>query len=532
MTILRSTLEPAGAQARAARQAMLDALAEVAAETAKAVAGGGEKAIARHHARGKLTARERIELLLDLDSPFLELAALAGYGSEFTVGGSVVAGIGVVSGVECLLLANDPTVKGGASNPWSLRKTLRMHEIALRNRLPVIALVESGGADLPTQKEVFIPGGAVFRDLTRMSAAGIPTIALVFGNSTAGGAYLPGMSDHVVMIENRSKVFLAGPPLVKAATGEDADDESLGGAEMHARVSGLADHFAVDEQDAIRIGRRIVARLNHRKASGPATAGPLPPRYPAEDLLAIVPPDLKSAFDPRELIARIIDDSDFDEFKPLYGDSLVTGWAELHGFRIGILANARGVLFSAEAQKAAQFIQLANKSHTPLLFLHNTTGYMVGKEYEQGGIIKHGAMMINAVSNSTVPHISVLVGNSYGAGHYGMCGRAYDPRFVFTWPSARSSVMGAQQLADVTYMVSKASALSQGRPFHEDGAQVVRHAIEQQISAEAMPMVLSGLVYDDGIIDPRDTRDVLGVALSAIHTAPVQGTDAFGVFRM
>ena len=532
MTILRSTLDPAAADARAARQSMLDALDEIAAETAKAVAGGGEKAVARHHARGKLTARERIELLLDEDSPFLELAALAGYGSPFTVGGSVVAGIGVVSGVECLLIANDPTVRGGASNPWSLRKTLRMHEIALRNRLPVIALVESGGADLPTQKEVFIPGGAVFRDLTRLSAAGIPTIALVFGTSTAGGAYLPGMSDHVVMIEQRSKVFLAGPPLVKAATGEESDDESLGGAEMHARVSGLADHYAIDEPDAIRIGRRIVARLNWRKASGPATTSPKPPRYAAEDLLSIVPPGLKAPFDPRQVIARIVDDSDFDEVKPLYGSSLVTGWAQLHGFPVGVLANARGVLFSAEAQKAAQFIQLANRSHTPLLFLHNTTGYMVGKEYEQGGIIKHGAMMINAVANSAVPHISVLIGNSYGAGHYGMCGRAYDPRFLFAWPSARSSVMGAQQLADVTYLVSKASALAQGKPFDEAGAQVVRHAIEQQISAEAMPMVLSGLVYDDGIIDPRDTRDVLGVALSAIHTAPVQGTDAFGVFRM
>ena len=532
MSILRTTLDPAAEDARAARQAMLDALAEVAAETAKAVAGGGEKAVARHHARGKMTARERIELLLDEDAPFLELAALAGYGSSFTVGGSVVAGIGVVSGVECLLIANDPTVKGGASNPWSLRKTLRMHEIALRNRLPVIALVESGGADLPTQKEVFIPGGAVFRDLTRLSAAGIPTIALVFGTSTAGGAYLPGMSDHVVMIEKRSKVFLAGPPLVKAATGEESDDESLGGAEMHARVSGLADHYALDEQDAIRIGRRIVARLNWRKAAGPATTSPRPPRYAADDLLSIVPPGLKSPFDPREVIARIVDDSDFDEVKPLYGSSLVTGWAQLHGFPVGILANAHGVLFSEEAQKATQFIQLANRYDTPLLFLHNTTGYMVGREYEQGGIIKHGAMMINAVSNSTVPHISVLIGNSYGAGHYGMCGRAYDPRFVFTWPSARSSVMGAQQLADVTYLVSKASALAQGKPFDEDGAQVVRHAIEQQITAEAMPMVLSGLVYDDGIIDPRDTRDVLGIALSAIHTAPVQGTDAFGVFRM
>jgi acetyl-CoA carboxylase carboxyltransferase component len=531
MTILRSTLDPATEDAQAARKSMLEALDQIGAETARAVAGGGEKAVARHHARGKLTARERIELLLDRDAPFLELAALAGYGSDFAVGGSVVAGIGVVSGVECLLIANDPTIKGGASNPWSLRKTLRMHEIALANRLPVISLVESGGADLPTQKEVFIPGGAVFRNLTRLSAAGIPTIALVFGNSTAGGAYLPGMSDHVVMIENRSKVFLAGPPLVKAATGEESDDESLGGASMHAQVSGLADFLAVDEPDAIRLGRRIVARLNWHKA-GPAPGPVRPPRFAADDLLSIVPPGLKAPFDPREVIARIADDSDFDEVKPLYGPSLVTGWARIHGYPIGILANAQGVLFSAESQKAAQFIQLANRSGTPLLFLHNTTGYMVGREYEQNGIIKHGSMMINAVSNSAVPHISVLLGNSYGAGHYGMCGRAYDPRFVFAWPSARSAVMGARQLADVTYTVSKASALSQGRPFDEEGAEVVRHMIEQQIEAEAMPMVLSGLVYDDGIIDPRDSRDVLGVALSAIHTAPVEGTGTFGVFRM
>jgi acyl-CoA carboxylase subunit beta len=532
VTVLQSALDPDAPGAVAARESMLAALGEIAAETAKAVAGGGEKAVARHHGRGKLTARERIDLLLDPDAPFLELAALAGYGSDFAVGGSVVAGIGVVSGVECLLVANDPTVKGGSSNPWSLRKTLRMFDVALANRLPMISLVESGGADLPTQKDVFVPGGAVFRNLTRLSAAGIPTIALVFGNSTAGGAYLPGMSDHVVMIEKRSKVFLAGPPLVKAATGEESDEESLGGADMHARVSGLADHYAVDEPDAIRLGRRIVARLNWRKAGGPPAGDPRPPRYPAEELLSIVPPGLKAPFDPREVIARLVDDSDFDEVKPLYGASLVTGWAQLHGYPIGILANERGVLFSAEAQKAAQFIQLANRSHTPLLFLHNTTGYMVGREYEQGGIIKHGAMMINAVANSTVPHLSLLIGNSYGAGHYGMCGRAYDPRFLFSWPSARSAVMGAQQLADVTYSVSKASALAQGRPFDEDGAQIVRLMIENQISAESMPLVLSGLVYDDGIIDPRDTRDVLGLALSAVHTAPVRGTDAFGVFRM
>lgn len=532
MTILSSTLDLTSPEAQAAATAMREQLAEIDVEVAKAVAGGGDKYMARHHGRGKLAARERIELLLDLESPFLELATLAGYGSDFTIGGSVVAGIGLVSGVECLVVANDPTVKGGASNPWSLKKSLRMHEIALANRLPVISLVESGGADLPTQKDIFIPGGAIFRNLTRLSKEGIPTIALVFGNSTAGGAYLPGMSDHVVMIEEQSKVFLAGPPLVKAATGEESDEESLGGADMHARGSGLADHFARDEQDAIRIGRDIVSRLNHRKAAGPATAEPKPPRYPAEDLLSIVPPDLKSPFDPREVIARIVDDSDFDEFKPLYGSSLVTGWAQLHGFPVGILANARGVLFSEESQKATQFIQLANRSNTPLLFLHNTTGYMVGKEYEQGGIIKHGAMMINAVSNSTVPHISVLLGNSYGAGHYGMCGRAYDPRFVFTWPSARSSVMGAQQLADVAYSVSKASALAQDKPFDEEGAQAMRAFIEGKITAEALPMVLSGLVYDDGIIDPRDTRDVLGIALSAIHTAPVEGTSSFGVFRM
>ncbi|HNQ05652.1 MAG TPA: acyl-CoA carboxylase subunit beta [Tetrasphaera sp.] len=532
MTVLRSTLDLHSPDARAARECMLAAVAGIDTELAKAVAGGGDQAIARHHKRGKLTARERIELLLDPDAPFLELAPLAGYGSSFSVGGSVVAGIGVVEGVEALIIANDPTVKGGASNPWSLKKTLRMHEIALQNRLPVISLVESGGADLPTQKDVFVPGGAIFRNLTRLSANGIPTIALVFGNSTAGGAYLPGMSDHVVMIEKRSKVFLAGPPLVKAATGEESDDESLGGADMHARVSGLADHFARDEQDAIRIGRRIVTRLNWRKAGTPATGTPRPPRYAADDLLAIVPPDLKSPFDPREILARIVDDSDFDEMKPLYGSSLVTGWAQLFGYPIGILANARGVLFSEESQKATQFIQLANRSNTPLLFLHNTTGYMVGKEYEQRGIIKHGAMMINAVANSTVPHLSLLVGNSYGAGHYGMCGRAFDPRFVFTWPSARSSVMGAAQLADVTYAVSRASALAQGREFDEHSALALRNFVEQQISAEAMPLVLSGLVYDDGIIDPRDTRDVLGLALSAIYTAPVTGTANFGVFRM
>ncbi|MDG3016203.1 acyl-CoA carboxylase subunit beta [Speluncibacter jeojiensis] len=532
MTTLRTTLDAGSADYAAAAEAMTTKLTEVEAEYAKAIAGGGPEKLERHRGRGKLTARERIELLVDEDSPFLELCPLAAWGSDFQVGASLVTGIGVVEGVECMIVANDPTVRGGTSNPWTLRKSFRANEIIEQNRLPVISLVESGGADLPTQKEVFIPGGRMFRDLTRASAAGIPTISLVFGNSTAGGAYIPGMSDHVVMIKDRSKVFLGGPPLVKMATGEESDDESLGGAEMHARTSGLADYFAADEQDAIRIGRQIVKRLNWNKQGPAPRAEVIDPLYDPEELLGIVPTDLKIPFDPREVIARVVDGSDFDEFKPLYGSSLVTGWAELHGYPIGILANARGVLFSEEAQKATQFIQLANRSNTPLLFLHNTTGYMVGKEYEQGGIIKHGAMMINAVSNSTVPHISLLIGASYGAGHYGMCGRAYDPRFLFAWPSAKSAVMGPAQLAGVISIVGRAAAEARGRAFDEDADAAMRAMVEAQIEAESLPMFLSGRLFDDGVIDPRDTRTVLGMCLSAIHNAPIKGAESFGVFRM
>jgi acetyl-CoA carboxylase carboxyltransferase component len=532
VSTLASALDTGSAEYNAAAGAMSSRLAELDIEHSKALGGGGEKYVRRHHGRGKLLARERIELLIDPDSPFLELSPLAAWGTEFPVGAGVVTGIGVVEGVECVIVANDPTVRGGTSNPWTLRKNLRANDIAMQNRMPLISLVESGGADLPTQKEVFIPGGRLFRDLTRLSAAGIPTIALVFGNSTAGGAYIPGMSDHVVMIKERSKVFLAGPPLVKMATGEESDDETLGGAEMHARTSGLADYLAVDEHDALRIGRSIVRRLNHRKQGPVAMQNVLEPRYDAEELIGIVPDDLRRPFDPREVIARIVDDSDFDEFKPLYGSSLVTGWAQLHGFPVGILANARGVLFSEESQKAAQFIQLANRANTPLLFLHNTTGYMVGREYEERGMIKHGAMMINAVSNSTVPHISILLGASYGAGHYGMCGRAFDPRFLFAWPSARSAVMGGAQLAGVISIVGRAAAEARGQAFDEAADEAMRAAIENQIEAESLPMFLSGRLYDDGIIDPRDTRTVVGMCLSAIATAPIEGADGFGVFRM
>jgi acetyl-CoA carboxylase carboxyltransferase component len=532
MTVLTSALDTAGPAYAARQAAMLARLAELDVEHAKAVAGGGPKYVERHHKRGKLLARERIELLIDPDSPFLELSPLAAWGTDFTVGASVVTGIGVVEGVECLISASDPTVRGGSSNPWTMRKSFRAAEIAFRNRLPVINLVESGGADLPTQKEIFIPGGRSFRDLTRLSAAGIPTIALVFGNSTAGGAYLPGMSDYIVMVKDRAKVFLGGPPLVKMATGEESDDESLGGAEMHARTSGLADYMAADEYDALRIGRRIIARLNWRK-QGREPLPVRPPAYDEDELLGVVPEDLKILFDPREVIARIVDGSDFDEFKPLYGDSLVTGWAVLHGYPIGILANARGVLFSEEAQKAAQFIQLANQSGTPLLFLQNTTGYMVGAEYEQGGIIKHGAMMINAVSNSRVPHLTVVMGASYGAGNYGMCGRAYDPRFLFTWPSAKSAVMGPAQLAGVLSIVGRQAAQARGQDYDEEADARMREMVEQQIEAESLPFFLSGRLYDDGVIDPRDTRTVLGLCLSAINSAPVdEPAQGFGVFRM
>ncbi|WP_375480717.1 acyl-CoA carboxylase subunit beta [uncultured Jatrophihabitans sp.] len=532
MSVLRTSVDPGSADYQANRAALLGQLAAVHAEQAKAVAGGGAKYVDRHHQRGKLLVRERIELLLDPGAPFLELSPLAAWGSDFTVGASVVTGVGVVNGVECMINGSDPTVRGGASNPWTLKKVLRANEIARENRLPVIGLVESGGADLPTQKEIFIPGGQMFRDLTRLSAAGIPTIALVFGNSTAGGAYIPGMSDFVVMIKERSKVFLAGPPLVKMATGEESDDESLGGAEMHARRSGLADYFAADEHDAIRLGRQIVGRLNWRKQGPSPKPDPAEPLHDPEDLLGIVPADLKSPFDPREVIGRIVDGSDFDEFKPLYGSSLVTGWAQLHGFPIGVLANARGVLFSEEAQKAAQFIQLANRADTPLVFLQNTTGYMVGREYEQAGIIKHGALMINAVSNSRVPHFTITMGASYGAGNYGMCGRAYAPRFLFTWPSAKSAVMGPAQLAGVMTIVARQAAEARGQDFDEDGAAQLRAYVEAQIEEQSLAPFLSGMLYDDGIIDPRDTRTALGIALSAAHNAPVSGADGYGVFRL
>jgi acetyl-CoA carboxylase carboxyltransferase component len=423
-------------------------------------------------------------------------------------------------------------VRGGAMNPYTLRKTLRALEIARRNRLPVINLVESGGADLPSQSDLFVGAGKIFHDLTELSAQGVATIALVFGNSTAGGAYIPGLCDYSVLVDQQAKVFLGGPPLVKMATGENADDESLGGADMHSRVSGVADYFAVDELDCIRIGRQIVADLNWRKL-GPRPRGPVEePRYDPEELLGIVSADFRVPFDPREVIARIVDGSRFSEYKSRYGTSLVTGWTSVHGYPVGILANERGVLFSDEAKKASEFILLANQSDTPLIFLQNTTGYMVGTQYEQGGIIKDGAKMINAVTNSTVPHITVNVAASFGAGNYGMSGRAYDPRLMFAWANAKLAVMGAQQLAGVLSIVGKASADAAGREFDVAADEQRRQAIEAQIERESHAFFVSARLYDDGVIDPRDTRSVLGLALSAAHSGPVEGRRGFGVFRM
>ncbi|WP_238008724.1 carboxyl transferase domain-containing protein [Dactylosporangium sp. AC04546] len=524
MPVLTSNLDPRSTAYRENREAMLERLTELESALRQARGGGGEKYVTRHHARGKLLPRERIELLIDRDAPFLELCPVAAWGTDYPVGASVVTGIGIVEGQPCVVVANDPTVRGGAVNPYSLKKTQRAHQIARDNRLPMINLVESGGADLPQQAEIFIPGGAAFRDLTRLSAQNIPTVAVVFGNATAGGAYVPGMSDYTIFVRDRAKVFLAGPPLVKMATGETVDDETLGGAVMHATRSGLADFVAEDERDALRLARSCVKSFARFDNRGYGTE----PKLDPEDLLGIPSADLRVPFDPREILARVLDGSEFDEFKPAYGTALCTGWGAVHGHRVGVLANVRGVLFSQEAQKAAQFIQLANASGTPLIFLQNTTGYMVGSEYEQGGIIKHGALMINAVANSRVPHLTINIGASYGAGNYGMCGRAFEPRFLFTWPNAKSAVMGPQQLAGVLSIVARQAAEAKGHTYDEEQDRTMRFMVEHKVEQESAALFLSGRLYDDGVIDPRDTRTVLGMCLALVHA---DGPAHFGVFR-
>jgi acetyl-CoA carboxylase carboxyltransferase component len=529
--VIASKLDRASGAFRQNLAASLANLEKLRAALAKANAGGGEKYNARHKAAGKLLPRERVELLLDRDGYFLEIAPLAAHGvSGQAPGAGLIGGVGLVSGVECVITASESTVKGGAVSELGVQKSTRLAEIAEKNGLPSLHLIESAGADLPNQSKIFVPGGRGFRELTRRSEQKTPTVCLVFGSSTAGGAYIPGMSDYSVMVKEQAQVYLAGPPLVKMATGEESDHESLGGAEMHSRVSGVSDYFARDEREAIRLGREIVAHLNWKKR-GPAPQGvPEPPRYDVEDLLGIVSSDIKVPFEVREVIARLVDGSRFSEFKPLYGATLVCGWAFVHGYPVGILAN-NGVLFSESANKGAQFIQLCNQSDVPLLFLQNIHGFMVGKKYEQEGIIKNGAKLINAVSNSTVPAITIMIGASYGAGNYAMMGRAYDPRFLFSWPSHRIGVMGGKQLAGVLDIIQRKAAEKKGELVDEQKLSMMKLMVEHQIESESDPFFATARLWDDGIIDPRDTRDVIGICLSAAHTRQVSGTTSWGVFR-
>ncbi len=544
MPVLQSTLDVRSEAFQQNRSDMQDALDVLDGLQAEAAEGGGPEAMARLASREKMPIRERVARALDPDTPFLEISSIAAWRSPFAVGSGFVLGIGVISGVECVILGHDPSVRAGAFNAFNSKKLMRGLEIARENRLPYVQFVESAGADLRGQASNedpeaviqrdeghFAESGRLFYEITELSKMRIPTVSLVFGASTAGGAYQPGMSDYNIFIRNQSKVFLGGPPLVKMATGEDADEESLGGADMHCTVSGLGDYLAEDEMDGIRILREVMTHLNWRKL-GPGPSLPVDePVHDPEELLGMVSKDLKQPFDMREVIARIVDGSRFEEFKPLYGPTLVCGWASVHGFPVGILGN-NGALFSESAEKASQFIQLCNQIDVPLLFLHNITGYIVGTDFEQGGITKNGSKMINAVSNSTVPHISVIVGASYGAGNYGMSGRAFGTRFTFIWPSAKIAVMGPKQMAGVMSIVGRAAAARRGIEFDEE-ADAERAAIAEHWAEErSKGLFATSRVSDDGMIDPRDTRIAVAMALSACHSDKVEGTKEFGTWRM
>jgi acetyl-CoA carboxylase carboxyltransferase component len=531
MPPLKSTVDPQSSAYQSNYAAMQAALEKLRIELKRSTEGGGEKYVKRHIERGKLLPRERVEMLLDEGSYFLEIAPLAGIGMENeSPGAGVIGGIGLVCGRECLITANEATLKGGATSEAGLWKNGRLADIARQNHLPSILLVESAGADLPVQSKIFVAGGRGFREITRRSKERIPTIAVVFGSATAGGAYLPGMSDYVVMVKKQAQVFLAGPPLVKMATGEVSDEESLGGAEMHSRVSGLSDYLAEDELDALRIAREIVSHFNLGKPPAPNLRPVREPVYSADDLLGIASADVRVPFEIRDVIARIVDASELAEFKPDYGTTLVTGFAHIHGFPIGILGN-NGVLMSDSSGKGAQFIHLCNQQNIPLLFLQNITGFMVGREYEEEGIIRNGAKLINAVSNSTVPAITIMVGGSYGAGNYAMCGRAYEPRFLFTWPNHRIAVMGAQQLSGVMDIIKREAAIKAGQAIDEAKLEMGRKILEDQIQRESDCYFATARLWDDGIIDPRETRTVIAIALSAAYNAPVEGTMEWGAFR-
>ncbi|MDP6872000.1 MAG: carboxyl transferase domain-containing protein [Alphaproteobacteria bacterium] len=543
MPILESKLDVRSEDFRQNREGMLKILATLDELLAEVAQGGGEEAMARLRSRDKMPIRERIAMVLDQDSPFLEISPLAAWRSNFNVGSGFVVGLGVIEGTECLILGHDPSVRAGAFNQFNAKKLMRGLEIARENRLPYVQFVESAGADLRGQGNDdpeaairregghFAESGRLFYEITELSKMRIPTISVVFGASTAGGAYQPGMSDYNIFIKKQSKVFLGGVALTKMATGEDADEESLGGADMHTRTSGLGDYLAEDELDGIRICREVVSHLNWRK-QGPGPSLPIDePLFDQEELLGIVNEDLRVPFDIRDVIARTVDGSRFEEFKPLYGPTLVTGWASIHGYPVGILGN-NGPLLSESSEKAAQFIQLCNQIDVPLVFLHNITGYIVGTDFEQGGITKNGSKMINAVANSAVPHISIIVGASYGAGNYGMSGRAYGTRFTFIWPTAKIAVMGPKQMAGVMTIVQRAAAERRGIEFDEE-ADAKRAGIAEHWAEErSKGLYATSRVSDDGMIDPRDTRTVIAISLSICHNQDVAGTKEFGTWRM
>ncbi len=545
MPILASQLNPRAEDFQQNAAAMQALVADLKAKLAAIAQGGGEAARAKHTARGKLLPRDRVEMLLDPGTPFLELAPLAalhvyrekdGAGGERDAapGAGVITGIGRVAGVECVIVCNDATVKGGTYYPLTVKKHLRAQEVAVQNRLPCIYLVDSGGANLPNQDEVFPDRdhfGRIFFNQATMSAQGIPQIAVVMGSCTAGGAYVPAMSDEAIIVKNQGTIFLGGPPLVKAAINEVVSAEDLGGGDVHTRLSGVADHLADNDTHALALARSIVGRLNWRKVHAMALRTPVPPKYDAQELHGVIPLDARKPFDVREIIARLVDGSEFDEFKARYGATLVTGFAHLEGMPVGIVAN-NGVLFSESAMKGAHFIELCCQRRVPLVFLQNITGFMVGKKVENEGIAKHGAKMVTAVATATVPKFTVIIGGSFGAGNYGMCGRAYSPRFLWMWPNARISVMGGEQAASVLATVKRDGIEGKGGAWSSAEEEAFKAPIRQQYEDQGHPYYASARLWDDGVIDPADTRRVLALGLSAALNAPVPERPAFGVFRM
>jgi len=535
MTVLKSQLNPRNADFQANAAAMAAVVADLHEKVEKIALGGPEAARQKHLARGKLLPRERVNGLLDPGTPFLEIGQFVAYGmyGGDVPAASVIAGIGRVNGVECMVVANDATVKGGTYYPLTVKKHLRAQEIALENRLPCVYLVDSGGAFLPMQDEVFPDKehfGRIFFNQANLSAAGIPQIAAVMGSCTAGGAYVPAMCDESIIVKNQGTIFLGGPPLVKAATGEVVSAEDLGGADVHTRISGVVDHLAENDAHALAIARRIVKDLNWKKQPPVTLTAPVEPAYAAEELYGVIPTDSKKPFDVREIIARIVDGSDFDEFKARYGTTLVCGFARIYGYPVGIVAN-NGILFSESALKGAHFIELCAQRGIPLVFLQNITGFMVGRKYENGGIARDGAKMVTAVATAKVPKFTVVIGGSFGAGNYGMCGRAYSPRFLWMWPNARISVMGGEQAAGVLATVKRDGIEAAGKSWSAEEEAAFKAPIREQYETQGHPYYASARLWDDGIIDPADTRRVLGLGLSASMNAPAEETK-FGIFRM